>query len=62
MIFVKILKIQKNIENNQNNTFLEPEDFLPDQYFAKGIHEISSEINSEDKTYSYYSFISEKKR
>ena len=51
----------KDIENNPNDTFIEPEYFLLDKYFAKGININSSEKNSENKTYSYYSVISEKK-
>ena len=51
----------KGIENNPNDTFIEPEYFLLDKYFAKGININSSEKNSENKTYSYYSVVSEKK-
>ena len=54
-------KEEENKENNDNDSFIEPEYFSLDQYFAKGINANSSEKNSENKTYSYYSVISEKK-
>ena len=54
-------KDMENIEDNPNDTFIEPEYFLLDKYFAKGININSSEKSSENKTYSYYSVISEKK-
>ena len=61
LIEFSIYDSYKLIETDSNNTFIEPEYFLLDKYFAKGININSSEKNSENKTYSYYSEISEKK-
>ena len=54
-------KDKEKVENNPNDSFIEPDYFLIDQYFANAINTISSEKNSENETYSYYSVISEKK-